>query len=183
MVSSKIQFIKYLLFSLFLFLLDQVSKILIVKHFSIYDRGWKTEDNLYQIPIIDPILIFKRIDNKGIAFGLDSNGDFNYIITPLTILLTVAIIIFLYKNISKKNKVVSLSLAMILGGALGNLYDRLYSGAVVDFIWIGITQNIRWDYIFNLADTFITIGMIILLFSDLFTKKKLKSETRENKKN
>ena len=181
MLSYKIRFIKYLSLAFILFIVDQISKVLIKSKFSVYEHGWKTSDNLNEISIIDPFLIFKRIDNPGIAFGFDSNGDFSYIITPLTIVLTILIAVYLYKVSNKKNTLVSLSLALILGGALGNLFDRLYSNAVVDFIWIGFTSNIRWDYIFNLADTFITIGMIMLIVSDLVIRKK-KKNGRENSK-
>ena len=181
MFLSKIRFIKYLSLSFLIFIVDQISKVLIKNKFSFYEYGWKTSENLDEISIIDPFLIFKRIDNSGIAFGFDSNGDFSYIITPLTIILTIFIAIYLYKVSSKKNTLLSLSLAFILGGALGNLFDRLYSNAVVDFIWIGLTHNIRWDYIFNLADTFITIGMTMLIVSDLIIRKKKKNERKKNK--
>ena len=95
--------------------------------------------------------------------------------------MTLLIAAYLYKVSNKKNTLLSLSLTLILGGALGNLFDRLYSNAVVDFIWVGFTHDIRWDYIFNLADTFITIGMIMLIVSDLIIRKK-KKNGRENSK-
>ncbi|MAV64416.1 MAG: signal peptidase II, partial [Candidatus Marinimicrobia bacterium] len=78
-----------------------------------------------------------------------------------------------YKSIiNNDHKIKILSLAIILGGAFGNLFDRLMSGKVVDFINIGITENLRWNYIFNLADTFITLGMIMIIFSDFFLNRK-----------
>ena len=179
MFLSKIKSIQYFIISISFFLIDQLSKFLITKKFSIHTNGaWETTDHLDRIVIIDPILIFKRIDNKGIAFGIDGDGTLSYIITPLTIMLTIAIIIYLYKNSKKKNaKIRCLALSLILGGALGNLFDRIFFGGVVDFI--GLFENI-FPYIFNFADTFITIGMIMLLFSDLFIKKK-KNEKQTNK--
>ena len=141
MFSAKTKFIKYFFISIFLFLIDQLSKILIIKNLDSGD----------QVDILNPILIFKRIENKGIAFGIDGNGDFNYILTPLTIILTIAIIVYLYKTSRKNSRLTNLSIALILGGAIGNLFDRIVSGEVVDFIWVGLTEDIRWDFIFNLA--------------------------------
>ena len=171
MFSAKTKFIKYFFISIFLFLIDQLSKILIIKNLDSGD----------QVDILNPILIFKRIENKGIAFGIDGNGDFNYILTPLTIILTIAIIVYLYKTSRKNSRLTNLSIALILGGAIGNLFDRIVSGEVVDFIWVGLTEDIRWDFIFNLADSFITIGMIMLLFSDLLIRKKKKNEEQTEK--
>ena len=170
MILFSNKFIKYLLVSICLFFIDQISKILIVNN-PILNSG-------DQISIINPILVLKKIENRGIAFGIDGNGDFSYIFTPLTIILTIAIIIYLYRTVSKNSKLVSLSLSLILGGALGNLFDRIVSGKVVDFI--ALFESI-FPFIFNLADTFITVGMIMLLFSDLFISKKKKNEQKTNK--
>ena len=72
----------------------------------------------------------------------------------------------------------NLSLSFILGGALGNLFDRIFSGEVVDFI--ALFENI-FPFIFNLADTFITVGMVMLLASDLIINKNRKNEKESNK--
>jgi len=137
---------------------------------------WMTEYGEKIISIIEPVLRIQRIDNPHLAFGLDA-GVFSVIITPLTILLTILIGYYLYKSaIEFESKVKSLSLSLILGGAFGNLFDRLLNGKVVDFISLGITDDIRWNYIFNMADSFITIGMILLLSSDFLVKKIKKNE-------
>ena len=170
MLVAKTNFIKYLSISIALFLIDQISKVLIINN--------STLDSGDQISIINSILVLKKIENKGIAFGIDGNGDFNYIFTPLTIILTVAIIIYLYRTSDKNRKFTSISLSLILGGALGNLFDRLIAGKVVDFI--ALFENV-FPFIFNLADTFITIGMVMLIFSDLLIRKKKKNEKQTNK--
>ena len=177
MLLNSINFFKYLSLSLFFFALDQISKVLIKSTFSDkVDGSWITYEGLDQIAIIDPILIFKRLENKGIAFGMDGDGSLSYIIMPITILLTIGIIIYLYR-VSNNNKILlPISLSLILGGALGNLFDRIFFGSVVDFIWA-----IGWSYIFNLADTFITIGMILLVFSDIVMQKKNRNEKQRNK--
>ena len=163
--------------SVVLFVIDQISKIFITKLFSVESFGyWTTFDGQSSIVVINPILKIQRIDNPALAFGIDP-GVFGVLINPLTILLTILIIYYLYGSLIKKeNKIKSFSLILILGGAFGNLFDRLIHGKVVDFINIGITDTIRWNYIFNLADTFITIGMIMILFSDFLLNKKKENE-------
>ena len=169
MILPNAKFIKYISISILLFFIDQISKILIVKN-PILASG-------DEISIINPILVLKKIENKGIAFGIDGDGSFNYIFTPLTIILTIAIIIYLYKTSGKNSNLMNISLSLILGGALGNLFDRIFSGEVVDFI--ALFESF-FPFIFNLADTFITIGMIMLLFSDFLVRKK-KNEEQANK--
>ena len=156
---------------------------MITKQFSKEFAGsYITEYGERSISVIEPILRIQRIDNPNLAFGVDA-GIFTIIVTPLSILLTGLITYYLYKSsINSNSKIKKLSLSLILGGALGNLFDRLYSGKVVDFINLGITNEIRWNYIFNMADSFITIGMILILFSDFFIKKTKKNDlsTEEN---
>ena len=164
------KFIKCLSLSVILFLIDQLSKFLVINNSNLSSGS--------QISIIDPILVLKKIENKGIAFGIDGNGDFSYVFTPLTIILTLAIIVYLYKTSNKNSSLMNLSLSLILGGALGNLFDRIFSGEVVDFI--ALFENI-FPFIFNLADTFITVGMVMLLASDLIINKNRKNEKESNK--
>ena len=164
------KFIKCLSLSVILFLIDQLSKFLVINNSTLSSGS--------QISVIDPILVLKKIENKGIAFGIDGNGDFSYIFTPLTIILTLAIIVYLYKTSNKNSSLMNMSLSLILGGALGNLFDRIFSGEVVDFI--ALFENI-FPFIFNLADTFITVGMVMLLASDLIINKNRKNEKESNK--
>jgi len=179
-LSNNLRFFRYLFLSLSLFILDFITKYLtklkFPKQIGRSDR-FETIEGIDAITIIDPILIYQRVDNGGIAFGIDSVGNFSYILTPITIILTIAIIVYLYK-ISKDNKIlIPLSFSLILGGALGNLFDRLFYGKVVDFI--GLFENI-FPFTFNLADTFVTIGMIILLFSELFYKQQGRNGKQQN---
>ncbi len=161
-LSNKISFFLFLLLSFFFFALDQISKFFIKLKFpEQLGSSFRTMSGEYEIPIIEPFLMIKRISNKGIAFGLDGDGDFSTFLTTVTIILTFLIIYALYKASKNSSLALKLSLSLILGGALGNLYDRIIYGEVVDFI--GLFQNI-FPFIFNLADTFVSIGMFILLF-------------------
>ena len=159
-LSNKISFFLFLLLSFFFFSLDQISKFFIKLKFpEQLGSSFRTMSGEYEIPIIEPFLMIKRISNKGIAFGLDGDGDFSTFLTSVTIILTFLIIYALFKASKNSSLALKLSLSLILGGALGNLYDRIIYGEVVDFI--GLFQNI-FPFIFNLADTFVSIGMFTL---------------------
>ena len=101
--------------------------------------------------------------NQGIAFGLFS-FDQNYFYNLLTIIISVIIFIIFIMMIQQKG-LKKYALSMIFGGALGNIYDRIFFKAVPDFIDFHIA-NFHW-FIFNIADIFITIGVIFMIFCEL----------------
>tara|TARA_Y100000741_G_scaffold35168_1_gene24747 strand:+ start:207 stop:557 length:351 start_codon:yes stop_codon:yes gene_type:complete len=106
--------------------------------------------------------------NEGIAFGLLSfEKDHFYNILTILILIVVILILFM---IFKSEGLKKYSLMMILGGALGNLYDRIFFGAVPDFIDFHV-GNFHW-FIFNVSDIFITLGVIFLITLELNINKK-----------
>ncbi len=134
--------------------LDQATKFIIVKNI---DMGEAIE-------IIRDFFYITYIRNKGAAWSMFQNGRYFFIV--LTILASIVIIYLLLKS---KNGIFSLSLSFILGGAVGNLIDRIAEGAVVDFL-----QFYFWSYmfpVFNVADIFITIGTILLAYYLIFIYK------------
>ena len=144
----------------FIFFLDRSSKYFITN----------LSDPLNRLNIeITSFLNFNLIWNKGIAFGLLSfDQDFLYnIITFVIFLITILIFWF-----SQKTKgLEKISFLIIVGGSSGNIFDRIYYSAVVDFIDINI-NSFHW-FIFNVADIFISIGVITLIMLEIFYKKKL----------
>ena len=106
--------------------------------------------------------------NKGIAFGLFS-FDENVIYTSITFLIIFITLIILILAI-RSNDYKGYFFIIIFSGSMGNLYDRLYYSAVPDFIDLHI-NNYHW-FIFNVADIFITIGVICLILDELFSYKK-----------
>ena len=156
----------------FIVFLDQTSKILIKTFLSHYNS----------IKIIGNYLRFTFIENRGIAFGIDT-GDFHIYITVLTI-IAILILFYYHINIASERKYEGLSLALIIGGAIGNAIDRIlvlipssgYNG-VVDFIDIGI-DDFRW-YVFNVADTSITIGAILYILVQYKYNKKSNATSRD----
>ena len=144
--------------SILIFFLDRISKYYILNLSGL--------ENTLNIPITS-FLNFNLVFNKGIAFGfLSVDETFYYnIITLIIILITLIVLIMAFKT----SGVEKLGFSMIFGGSLGNIFDRLYYSAVVDFIDINI-NNIHW-FIFNFADIFITTGVILLILFEIFKKK------------
>ena len=137
------------------FSIDQISKFFII--------NFLTQQNINEY-YINSFLNFTLVWNKGIAFGIfQSDGTYYNFISLFIFLVIVFIFILLFKA---KKKYEIFSYAMISGGALGNLFDRVYYGAVPDFIDIHF-RNFHW-FIFNISDIFITIGIIIILIFDIF---------------
>lgn len=107
-------------------------------------------------------IVFVR--NEGIVFGLFSNNNLNNIFTISSIISIVIIVLIFYK-FAKKNSL-SYFLSMIIGGAIGNIIDRILYGYVVDFV------KVDSFYVFNVADASITIGSILLIIYVIFYEKK-----------
>ena len=140
---------------LVIFLSDRISKIYIIQMAEL--------EGVVDI-YITTYLNFYLIWNKGIAFGLFSFND-NYIyniITLIIVSITITILIMLLKSDGFKK----LSLLLVFGGSLGNIFDRIYYSAVPDFIDFHI-KDFHW-FVFNVADIFITLGIICLIFDEIF---------------
>ena len=129
----------------------------------------KTSFNLYQSkPVIQDLLHFTYVTNDGMAFGLSFPGG-KHVLLIMTILLTGFIIGFLWKE-KDGHPLIKYGLALILSGAIGNLIDRLLYGKVVDFLDLMI-GNFHW-YIFNIADSSVTIGMILFIIHSFYIEQK-----------
>ena len=144
---------------IFIFAFDRISKL--------YVLNLAETDQFVNI-YINQFLNFYLIWNTGIGFGLlSSNVNFYYnFITLLIILINFIILIMIFKS----NNYKLFLFLIILGGSLGNLFDRIYYKAVPDFIDLHY-NDFHW-FIFNVADIFITVGVIGLVFAELFLNKK-----------
>ena len=146
-----------LFYSLLVIILDQASKLMIKSRFNLHE----TYDAL------GSILRFVYVQNPGIAFGFHFSHAWFY--AAFAAIASLALLIYLYR-MRQARFVFRLALALILGGAIGNLIDRLAYGKVIDFIEIGFAEW-RWPYIFNIADIGVTMGMVILIVLTLFEKE------------
>jgi len=140
-----------------IFISDRLSKFYIIN---------ESAKNLGNFILETNYLNIRLIWNEGIAFGLLSfNSRFFY--NSLSILILVIILIVLY-IITQSNGLKKYSLILIFSGALGNFYDRIFYQAVPDFIDFHI-NNFHW-FIFNLADIYITLGVLFMIVLEIFDK-------------
>jgi|TARA_B100000470_G_C19790300_1_gene391864 signal peptidase II len=141
----------------FIVLIDQLSKILVHAKMNLYDS----------FTVIPSLLDLTYIRNEGIAFGINFPGSkIFFIIFPI---LITFYLISLLKNKEFEDNTSQIALFLIIGGAIGNILDRIFRGYVVDFIDFHI-NGAHW-YIFNVADASVTIGLLFLLYSSILIKK------------
>jgi len=151
--------------SLIVVILDQLTKIWVKNNFSLFESR----------NIIGDFLRFSYVENPGIAFGIRV-GSLKVLVTVISIAIATYLAFLLY-NSKQLVYLEKFSLSLILGGAVGNLIDRIliyvpnstYNG-VIDFIDVGVSGH-RW-YIFNIADSAVTMGIIIYLFYSTFIENK-----------
>ena len=152
-----------LIIILSIFLLDRLTKFYVI-----YLDKINSGSEIFSSKFLNIYLIW----NEGIAFGLFSFNE-NNLYNFLTIFILIIVFFILYM-ISKSSGLKKYSLLMILGGALGNVFDRIIYKAVPDFIDFHI-GNFHW-FIFNLADVFISLGVIFMIIYELFLSNKKNHE-------
>ena len=151
----------FIVFSIFT--IDRISKIYVI-NFDIKNSSI----DLYTSKFLNINLIW----NEGIAFGLFSFNQ-NNLYNLLTLIITI-IILVIFKMIIDSQGIKKYGLLMIFSGALGNLFDRLLYKAVPDFIDFHV-EEFHW-FVFNVADIFITIGVIIMILFELFLNNQKNNE-------
>tara|TARA_B000000441_G_C21718213_1_gene337260 strand:- start:872 stop:1342 length:471 start_codon:yes stop_codon:yes gene_type:complete len=152
---------KVLFVSAILVLADQISKTIVVKTMSLYES----------IPVIQNFFHFTYITNDGMAFGINFPFGY-YIFTIVSVLLTLFLFWYLW-SVRTHSIVIRLGISFIIAGAIGNLIDRIFLGAVIDFLDFMI-GNFHW-YVFNLADSYVTVGMVLVLVDSIILEKKRES--------
>ncbi|CRF35634.1 peptidase A8 [Brachyspira suanatina] len=174
----------YFLIALLIFIVDTVSKYFIDKYLqeTIIKR------------VIGDILIFIYTRNYGVSFGFLNNvpETIQHIIPELLkviVFIAMIVIFFIMLSINvKKQRLSMIGFTMVLGGAMGNLVDRIMRGYVTDFISMGFNETIRFPYNYNIADASITIGICIIaigvfFFKEDFDKKKNIESDNSNTEN
>jgi signal peptidase II len=155
--------------ALLLFILDQVTKIWAVKY-------------LVTIIPVFTFLDFIKLDlelafNQGVSWGLFSAYNLISRLSLIAVILVILIYLILYTRHKLRAGKIILGESLIIAGAISNLIDRLYYGAVIDFIHVSFKfnylNNLSWDFpIFNLADMGIFIGVCYMLFREYYPEKK-----------
>ena len=147
----------YYIYAALIIVLDQFTKWLIVKNMDLYE----------QVTVIENFLYITSHRNRGAAWGiLQGQMTFFYIVT---VVVVIGIVFYMHKY-AKNDRLLALSLSFMLGGAIGNFIDRLFRKEVVDFIDVKI---FTYDYpIFNIADSFLVIGVILLIIATFLDERR-----------
>ena len=146
--------------------LDQFTKVLVSRNMALGDT----------IPIIKDVLHITYVENRGAAFSMLSEN--RWVFLAFSTLAIIAIVYVMIKFRRELSKLSSLSLAMVLGGAIGNMIDRtfrggvLFDGAVVDFIDFRLINFA----VFNVADSFVCVGAVLLVLSVILDEKKAREK-------
>ena len=149
---------RILFVSSILVLTDQLSKFMVRKTMLLYES----------IPVIPDFFHLTYVTNDGMAFGI--NFPFGiYIFSTISIIFTIFLFWYLW-SIKDQGIIIRIGVGLIIAGAIGNLIDRVFLGEVVDFLDFMI-GNYHW-YVFNLADSYVTVGMGFILYDSLILERK-----------
>jgi signal peptidase II len=157
----------HLLIAVFILGLDRATKWLITQKIALYDS----------IPVFPGFFRITHVENRGAAFGLFADSTSEWKIALLILFSVIALVVvsaMLWRN-SHSMTTTGIGLALILGGAIGNLWDRLVSGKVVDFLLFYVGQY-QWPA-FNVADSAIVVGAALLVIEILFVKPEPEKST------
>ena len=154
---------KKIIIILAIFFLDRITKIYLI---NLQADGTDIDFYIY------PFLNFYLVWNTGIGFGLVSleTNIYYHILTSVIVIINIGLIYLLIKS----KKVYTYLIALIIGGSLGNLFDRIYYYAVPDFIDLHL-GSYHW-FVFNVADIFITVGIIGLIAVELLKKERISKD-------
>jgi signal peptidase II len=160
--ANKSLFSKAMIFASILTIIDLCSKAIIFNYL----------DSLsYPFIKLTNFLNIVKVYNTGISFGMFNDLTYGkYILIITALIISIFLITWLYKN---KDKLISFALSLVIAGAFGNIIDRAVNGAVADFIDFHI-GTYHWPA-FNFADSYITIGAILLIYDEFFNKGKNKN--------
>ena len=144
----------------FIVLIDQISKNYIYQNKVQYDNI---------VSVIEGILNFTYVENTGIAFGIFSDFDGLKVVFIVVPILITLYLFSLLNNKEFQNPFSHISLLLIISGAIGNIIDRIFRGHVIDFMQL---DTDIFPYIFNIADSSVTIGLLLLLYSSIIVQRR-----------
>jgi signal peptidase II len=131
--------------------LDQVTKVIVVSTMALHRP----------VPLLGDVVRLTYIHNEGAAFGLKLGGPLLHTVVAIGAL---GVLGWLFLSLPQTARLQRTALAMVLGGALGNIIDRIRLDYVIDFFDVGISETWRWP-VFNVADSFVTVGVLFLALS------------------
>ena len=146
----------YIFLFLILLIIDQYSKFIVDRTLSVGET----------IPIIDNFFNLTYVQNRGVAFGL-FQGKID-IVSILAIIAIGLILFYFFKNFKKISFLERIAYTMIFSGAVGNMIDRIFRAYVVDML----DFRVIWSFIFNFADVWINIGVVLIIVEHIFFNRK-----------
>ncbi|MDI1325904.1 MAG: signal peptidase II [Brevundimonas sp.] len=148
-------------FALLVVVLDQLTKAWIVSGLDLREMG--------RVEVLPPILNFTWVENRGVSFGLFGDGSARWMLSLFSIV--VAGVLGWWALRADRRLLIS-AIGLVMGGAIGNVIDRIRFGFVVDFIDFSGTRVFPW--VFNVADSAITTGVILLILDSLLSERAAK---------
>ena len=145
-------------FAVVVIVLDQLTKAWIISGLSLQEVG--------RIPILPPILNFSWVENTGVSFGLFGGGEARWVLTIFSIVVSAGLAWWALKA---DRRLLVAAIGLVMGGALGNVIDRVRFGYVVDFIDFSGTGVFPW--VFHVADSAITVGVVLLIIDSLVSER------------
>ena len=163
-INNRKLFIISIIIVIIILIIDQITKVFYLKKITdLMLNSDGTEFFIRKTKFLNIVLVW----NSGISFGIFNGIKFmSYVIMSINILISYILILNIIKS---NNYTESISLSLILGGAIGNIFDRFYRGSVIDFIDFHI-KDYHWPA-FNIADSSVFIGIIIYILYDIFKNK------------
>jgi len=159
--------IPYFVLILFLLISDQVTKALIARNI-VLNTGKEVIPGFFQLV---------HIRNRGAIFGFfsQSGNRFVFLFLTLASLAALSLVVYYFFSASPKERLLKLSLSLIMAGALGNFIDRIFKGYVIDFLDVSV-KGWHWPS-FNVADSCISVGAVLLIFIFLFKRSPICSQS------
>jgi len=139
--------------------LDQLTKAWILNGLSLREVG--------QVEILPPLLNFTYVENTGVSFGLFGGGEARWVLTAFSIVVAAGLAWWALKA---ERRLLVAAIGLVIGGAIGNVIDRIRFGYVVDFVDFSGTGVFPW--VFNVADSAITVGVALLILDSVMSERK-----------
>ena len=156
-------------FALLIIVLDQLTKAWIISGLMLQEVG--------RVPVLPPILNFSWVENTCVSFGLFGGGEARWLLSLFSILVAGGL---MWWATTVKRRLLIVAIGLVIGGALGNAIDRVRFGYVVDFLDFSSTNLFPW--VFNVADSAITVGVVLLIIDSLLSERKQRPVGAANEK-
>ena len=147
--------------ALFIFIFDQLTKAWVISGIDLREVG--------QVLVLPPIFNLTWVENRGVSFGLFGDGSARWYLSVFSILVAGALAWWALKA---DRRLLITAIGLVMGGAIGNVIDRIRFGFVVDFLDFSGTGVFPW--VFNIADSAITVGVVLLILDSLMSEKAAK---------